>query len=66
MKPAQRVQILKLLDALWNEMFWGYIRTVQSVLEIIWQFSDQAAADKNTEICWVDEVKRIGTDMLIA
>ncbi|KAF2122672.1 fungal-specific transcription factor domain-containing protein [Lophiotrema nucula] len=66
MKPAQRVQILKFLDALWSEMYWGYIRTVQSVLEIIWKFSDKAVADKDTDICWVDEVKRMGTDMLIA
>ncbi|KAF2740124.1 hypothetical protein EJ04DRAFT_425235 [Polyplosphaeria fusca] len=63
-KPAQRLWILETLDTLWNEMYWGYIRTVRNVLEAIWKRRDQAP--RTDDDCWVDDVKSLGTEVLIA
>ncbi|ORY14409.1 fungal-specific transcription factor domain-domain-containing protein [Clohesyomyces aquaticus] len=62
--PAQRALIIEKLDMLWNELYWGYILTVKELLGVIWNFKDRAA--KGEDICWVNEVKRMGTELLIA
>lgn len=62
--PEQRTWIMETLDELWEVMYWGYVRTVKEVLQMIWGFKDRAALGEN--ICWVDEIKRMGTDLLIA
>lgn len=62
--PEQRKWIMETLDVLWLEMYWGYVRTVKEVLQLIWGFKDRFALGEN--ICWVDEIKRLGTDLLIA
>ncbi|KAF2470035.1 uncharacterized protein BDR25DRAFT_287639 [Lindgomyces ingoldianus] len=62
--PVQRAVIVEKLDALWNEMYWGYILTVKELLGVIWSYKDRGA--KGEDICWVTEVKRLGTELLIA
>lgn len=62
--PAQREWIMNTLDDIYNLLFWGYIRTVKKVLEAIWSCKDKAAAGADN--CWVDEVKVLGADLLIA
>ncbi|KAF2267568.1 hypothetical protein CC78DRAFT_613999 [Lojkania enalia] len=61
---AQRAYILQLLDAQWNEMYWGYICTVQNVLEAIWSYRE--LYEELDDYCWVDDVKKMGTELLIA
>jgi hypothetical protein len=61
---VQRAWIHKTLEALWKEMYWGYIRTVQHVLEVIWKRRDEAP--RSEDDCWVDDVKSLGTQVLIA
>jgi hypothetical protein len=58
--PAQRAWILKTLDCFYTVMRWGYIQTVKRVLEAIWRFKDEGAD------MWATEVKKMGTEMLIA
>jgi hypothetical protein len=62
--PAQRTWIMNTLDDFYSLLYWGYIRTVKSVLETIWSCKDRAA--EGADNCWVDEVKIIGTELLIA
>ncbi|CAI6332751.1 unnamed protein product [Periconia digitata] len=62
--PAQRMWIMDRLDAFYNVMFWGYIRTVKKVLETIWTIKDHAV--EGSESCWVSEVKVLGQEILIA
>ncbi|KAF2201596.1 hypothetical protein GQ43DRAFT_371055 [Delitschia confertaspora ATCC 74209] len=62
--PAQRTWIMEKLDALWKELYWGYVRTVKEVLELIWGYKDRAARGEN--VCWIEEVRRMGTELLIA
>lgn len=62
--PVQRTWIMNELDTFYNVMYWGYIPTVKSVLEVIWSNKDRAA--DGADNCWVDEVKEMGTDLLIA
>jgi hypothetical protein len=62
--PVQRTWILNKLDEFYGVMYWGYIPTVKSVVEVIWANKDKAAAGADN--CWVDEVKEMGTELLIA
>jgi hypothetical protein len=62
--PAQREWIMNILDTLYSEMYWGYLHTVKRVLETIWLCKDRA--ESGSDNCWVDEVKEMGTDVLIA
>jgi hypothetical protein len=62
--PAQREWIMNTLDKLYGLMFWGYLHTSKRVLEAIWKYLDQA--DGGVENCWVDEVKDLGNEILIA
>jgi hypothetical protein len=62
--PAQREWIMNILDTLYSEMYWGYLHTVKRVLETIWLCKDRA--ELGSDNCWVDEVKEMGTDVLIA
>ncbi|KAF2182101.1 hypothetical protein K469DRAFT_587513 [Zopfia rhizophila CBS 207.26] len=62
--PAQQKWIMEKLDSLWNEMFWGYILNVKEVLKLIWKCKERTT--EGEEVCWVDEVKRMGTELLIA
>jgi hypothetical protein len=52
------------LDTLYSEMYWGYLHTVKRVLETIWLCKDRAGSGADN--CWVDEVKELGGDILIA
>jgi hypothetical protein len=62
--PAQREWIMNTLDELYSVMFWGYLHTSKRVLEAIWKYLDSAVdGDSN---CWVDEVRDLGNDLLIA
>jgi hypothetical protein len=45
-------------------MYWGYLHTSKRVLESIWKYIDQAKDGE--ENCWVEEVKDLGNDILIA
>jgi hypothetical protein len=62
--PTQRAWIMNTLDDFYSMLYWGYIRTVKKVLETIWSCKDKAA--EGSDNCWVDEVKIMGTDLLIA
>jgi hypothetical protein len=62
--PAQRTWIMNTLDDFYSLLYWGYIRTVKKVLVTIWSCKDKAAAGADN--CWVDEVKVLGPDLLIA
>jgi hypothetical protein len=62
--PSQREWIMNTLDELYGIMFWGYLRTSKRVLEAIWKFKDEAGA--GTGNCWVEEVKDLGNEILIA
>lgn len=62
--PTQRSWIMNTLDEFYNLMYWGYIGTVKKVLEAIWNCKDKAA--EGADNCWVDEVKMLGTEILIA
>ncbi|KAF2867580.1 fungal-specific transcription factor domain-containing protein [Massariosphaeria phaeospora] len=62
--PAQREWIMNTLDAFYDVMYWGYINTVKKVLEAIWNCKAKAAAGADN--CWVDDVKEMGTEILIA
>ncbi|KAF2710143.1 hypothetical protein K504DRAFT_476211 [Pleomassaria siparia CBS 279.74] len=60
----QRMWIMDRLNTLHSIMYWGYIPTVKSVLEVIWTNKDKAG--RGADNCWVDEVKEMGTDLLVA
>jgi hypothetical protein len=62
--PTQRAWIMNTLDDFYSLLYWGYIRTVKSVLQTIWRCRDKAA--EGADNCWVDEVKTTGTELLIA
>jgi hypothetical protein len=62
--PAQREWIMNTLDELYSIMYWGYLHTSKRVLESIWKYIDQAKDGE--ENCWVEEVKDLGNDILIA
>ena len=62
--PIQRTWIMDRLDRFYGVMYWGYIPTVKNVLELIWKNKDRAVVGADN--CWVDEVKELGTDLLIA
>jgi hypothetical protein len=62
--PAQREWIMNTIDTMYHEMYWGYLHAVKRVLETIWLCKDKAAAGADN--CWVDEVKDLGMDILIA
>ena len=59
----QRSWIMNALDDLYQVTYWGYICTVKQVLQAIWAFK---ARQTNPEDCWVDKVKALGSDVLIA
>ncbi|KAF2746187.1 hypothetical protein M011DRAFT_468677 [Sporormia fimetaria CBS 119925] len=56
----ERKWILETLDLFYNELRWGYIRTVETTLWDIWGFKEEGV------LCWVTEVKRRGAEILIA
>ena len=62
--PEERVWIMEKLYELWKSMCWGYMRTAIEVLKVIWRFKDGSA--KGWEVCWVDEIKRMEMELLIA
>lgn len=62
--PSQREWIMNTLDALYRTMFWGYLHTSKRVLEAIWKYLDQVGEDEDN--CWVEEVKDLGNEILIA
>lgn len=62
--PVQREWIMNTLDALYSTMFWGYLHTSKRVLEAIWKYIDQVT--EGEENCWVEEVKDLGNEILIA
>ncbi|KAH7380262.1 fungal-specific transcription factor domain-containing protein [Phaeosphaeria sp. MPI-PUGE-AT-0046c] len=62
--PVQREWIMNTLDALYSTMFWGYLHTSKRVLEAIWKYLDQATDGE--ENCWVEEIKDLGNEILIA
>ena len=62
--PTERAWIVQKLYTLWRELYWGYVRTVMEVLQYIWSFKDREA--RGVDVCWVDEIKRLGTELLIA
>jgi hypothetical protein len=57
---AQRAWIMSTLDSFYSVLRWGYIKNAKRVLEAIWMYKGEGAT------CWVTEVKRMGTEMLIA
>ena len=61
--PAQREWIMNTLDELYNIMFWGYLHTSKRVLEAIWNYLDDKG---DGDSCWVDFVKDLGNEVLIA
>ena len=60
----QREWIVNTLDQLYSIMFWGYLHTSKRVLLAIWKFKDRVGSSK--ENCWVEEVKHLGNEILIA
>ncbi|KAI8943283.1 hypothetical protein NX059_001303 [Plenodomus lindquistii] len=62
--PAQREWIMNTLDELYGLMFWGYLHTSKRVLEAIWKLKD--AGELGSGNCWVEEVKDLGSEILIA
>ncbi|KAH7068360.1 fungal-specific transcription factor domain-containing protein [Paraphoma chrysanthemicola] len=62
--PAQREWIMNTLDKLYSIMYWGYLHTSKRVLEAIWKYLDEAKDGE--ENCWVEEVKELGNEILIA
>jgi hypothetical protein len=61
--PAQREWIMNTLDELYGVMFWGYLSTSKRVLEAIWKYIDDKG---DGDSCWVDHVKDLGNEVLIA
>jgi hypothetical protein len=61
--PAQREWIMNTLDELYDIMFWGYLHTSKRVLEAIWSYIDDKG---DGDSCWVDFVKDLGNEVLIA
>jgi hypothetical protein len=57
---AQKDWISSTLDKFYSVLRWGYARNAKRVLETIWAYKSKGAT------CWVTEVKRMGTEMLIA
>lgn len=57
---VERDWIMSTLDSFYSVLRWGYIRNAKQVLEAIWGYKAAGAA------CWVTEVRRMGTEMLIA
>lgn len=62
--PTQREWIMNTLDKLYSLMFWGYLHTSKRVLEAIWKLKDEAEPGGGN--CWVEELKDLGHDILIA
>jgi hypothetical protein len=62
--PAQREWIMNTLDNLYSIMYWGYLHTSKRVLEAIWKYLDEAKDGEDN--CWVEEVKELGNEILIA
>lgn len=62
--PGQREWIMNTLDDLYSLMFWGYLHTSKRVLEAIWKFKDEAG--EGADNCWVEEVKDLANEILIA
>lgn len=60
----QREWIMNTLDQLYGIMFWGYLHTSKRVLEVIWKLKDEGALGEGN--CWVEEVKDLGSEILIA
>lgn len=61
---SQREWIMNTLDELYSLLYWGYLHTSKRVLEAIWQYRDKAGP--GTANCWVEKVKDLGVDILIA
>jgi hypothetical protein len=61
---TQREWIMDTLDKLYGIMFWGYLHTSKRVLEAIWKYLD--SVDDGEENCWVEKVKDLGSEILIA
>ncbi|KAH9866302.1 hypothetical protein J1614_008868 [Plenodomus biglobosus] len=61
---AQRAWIMNTLDQLYGIMFWGYLHTSKRVLEAIWKLKDDGELGEGN--CWVEEVKELGSEILIA
>ncbi|OAL44522.1 hypothetical protein IQ07DRAFT_242054 [Pyrenochaeta sp. DS3sAY3a] len=62
--PAQREWIMDTLDQLYGQMFWGYLDTSKRMLEAIWTFKSKVVSGEDN--CWVEEVKNMGVELLIA
>jgi hypothetical protein len=58
---AQRAWIADTLDSFYHVMRWGYIQSAKRVLEAIWGFKEEGVVS-----CWVTEVKKLGSELLVA
>lgn len=61
---AQRQWVCDRMNALWEYMHWGYIRTAQEVLDIIWRSKDESVDGGSQG--WVETVRKTGVKYLIA
>lgn len=62
--PNHREWIMNRLDQLYGLMYWGYLHTCKRVLEAIWKY--KAGVPDGADNCWVEEVKHLGNEVLIA
>lgn len=58
--PSERAWIMETLDTLYDAMRWGYIQTNKRILRSIWEFKARGST------CWVTDIMKMGTEMLIA
>lgn len=54
------------LHKLWDFIPWGYIRSTLEVLDTIWEKRNVATNSTNASMNWVQELRSIGVDWLIA
>lgn len=60
--PAERAFIVHTLDTIFDIMRWGYVITSKKILETIWALRSHGTPPGG---CWVTEVTRNGTELLI-
>ncbi|KAJ4305568.1 hypothetical protein N0V90_001099 [Kalmusia sp. IMI 367209] len=63
--PTSRAWIMDKLDEFYHLLYWGYVHTAKKILEVIWSCKDKVAEGDNMS-CWIDDVKELGYEILIA
>lgn len=61
----QRAWVVGRLNALWEKLRWGYIRSALDLLGLIWDKKGRRMSNPQHSSSWIQEVKSLNTDLLI-